>query len=549
MMGNRQNAPSQLAESRVFAFKTWIMRYGVLTAAFLAVMGLAVLFQFPTISQAFPGGDDSGYLFDGVRFVEQGVWMPLGSGPLAGMVNGAVYAFFPRDHMLLGQVSEIRRIILLLTIMAAIGLAAARFGGWRAALAAMAVAAIARPISTVLENSADGLYTAFSAFSFAALLWAWPRGDGQNPHSRHWLMLVGGLLMGVGALARLDGLLLGCLLIVGIWFLCGRNRIGASMAGFFAGGMAVPLLVFIFAYASVTGRWDPQFGQRSYLAFEQGHNFLYSGRYDIVPNPSSSTLYGTADENGYSVPRAILRNPRAFVSRIPLVLADAARKFYIAYSIIGGLLFLFLVAAGLAVKKRKSDLPVAFLMLIWCVPLAGYLLASYRPGFFGTVFPELLTVAMLGVIPVVTEVRALAGSANRPLLILWALIVLGVVGSQAQYVAEQMRDLSAQRHSEDAYRNWLQELESQVPQGACLISYNAAEAIYSNHAVFTRWTVFFETKSPSDLRQTMTAGDCRFLIVSPDLREAAPDFSSLAPQTLLPFYTSADSTQTIYRLP
>ena len=44
------------------------------------LFGFGILCQLPILTVHFPGLDDSGYLFDGVRLVEQGTLMPLGSG-------------------------------------------------------------------------------------------------------------------------------------------------------------------------------------------------------------------------------------------------------------------------------------------------------------------------------------------------------------------------------------------------------------------------------------------------------------------------------------
>lgn len=133
---------------------------GWLTTILLFVFG--IICQLPVLSVMFPGLDDSGYLFDGVRLVEQGTWMPLGSGPLSGILNGIIYIFFPHDHMLLGYVSILRRIILLIGIMAAAGFAGRAVGGKWTGWAAMAVAAMMRPLSTILMVTADSLYAALA---------------------------------------------------------------------------------------------------------------------------------------------------------------------------------------------------------------------------------------------------------------------------------------------------------------------------------------------------------------------------------------------------
>jgi hypothetical protein len=521
-------------------------RYGPVIT--LLLFGFGILCQWPVLAVMFPGLDDSGYLFDGVRLVEQGTLMPLGSGPLSGILNGFLYLFFPHDHMLLGYVSLLRRIVLLVVILSAAGIAGKALGGKWAGWAAMAVTAIARPVTTTLGVTADSLYCALAGMSFAVLITGWA---GENLRkgkigSAHWVAV--GLLLGLATLARLDGLLLGVILIPVLWFFRGRNRPAAREAGIYAAGFLAPVAVYLLVYGIVTGRWDPQIGQRSYLAFEQAHNFLYTGRYEVIPTPSSADLYGTAEENGYSIVSAIMRNPSAFIARLPLTAANAVRIFYDAYSILGGAMFLFLAAGGAAALWRQSYRGVLGFALLWCLPLAGYALASYRQGFFGMLFPVLLTLVVAGSVPVFLQFRQLVRSELVPLLTVWLLVAAGMAGANAAFLAGQIRGWSSARQSENQYRSWLMELSDQVPRGECVISYSAAPAVYSNHDVYGHWQLFYEVRDAEELRSAMESAGCRYLVVDDDLRTLAPQFVSIAEQTLSPIYLSRDGLRVILEL-
>ena len=519
---------------------------GILVTALL--FGFGILCQLPVLGEMFPGLDDSGYLFDGVRLVEQGTLMPLGSGPLSGILNGVIYLFFPRDHMLLGYVSIVRRILLLIGIMAAAGIAGkavgGRWGGW----GAMAVVAIARPVTTALMVTADSLYSALAGLGFALLISGWLAGRtaGGKMGIARWIGV--GLLLGFTALARLDGVILGVALTAVIWWFRGRNKSTARDALIFAGAFILPVAGYVLAYGIVTGQWDPQIGQRSYLAFEQGHNFLYTDRYEVIPSPSSADLYGTAEENGNSVLRAIARNPKAFLSRLPRTAANAVRMFYDAYSILGGAMLLFLAAGGAFTLWNAGKRAVLGLALLWCLPLAGYALASYRPGFFGMLFPVLLTLVVAGTVPVVGQFRALLKSEQAPLLAVWLLVAVSMLGAQLAFAAGQWRGWNAKRQSEDQYRIWLTELSEQIPRGQCVVSYSSAEAIYSNHTVYGHWQLFYEAGNSDTLRKAMSDSGCRYLVVDDDMRGLAPDFVPIAENALSPIYTSRDGSRTIYEL-
>jgi hypothetical protein len=534
--------------SRILKRKHPLPLPGSGTLVTLLLFGFALLCQLPVLLDRFPGLDDSGYLFDGVRLVEQGTLLPLGSGPLSGILNGAIYLFFPRDHMLLGYVSILRRILLLAGILAAAGIAGkavgGRWGGW----AAMAVAAAARPVTTALMVTSDSLYSALASLGFAVVICGWileKRSGGRIGIAR-WAGA--GLLLGFAALTRLDGVIVGAILIPVVWWFRGRGRSAARDSLVFAGAFLLPIALYLLAYGVATGKWDPQIGQRSYLAFEQGHNFLYTDRYEVIPSPSSADLYGTAEENRYSVLRAIARNPQAFLSRLPRTAANAVRMFYDAYSILGGAMFLFLAAGGAVALWNGGKRAVLGLSLLWCLPLLGYGLASYRPGFFGMLFPVLLTLAVAGAVPVAEQFRTLWKSDAAPLLAVGSLVALAMLGAQLAFAAGQFRAWGAKRDSDDRFQAWLSELAAQVPKGECVISYSTADVIYSNHDVYGHWQLFYEVADADALRKAMAEAGCRYLVMDDGLRSLAPDFVPVAEEALTPVYTSRDGSRTILEL-
>jgi hypothetical protein len=132
------------------------------------------------------------------------------------------------------------------------------------------------------------------------------------------------------------------------------------------------------------------------------------------------------------------------------------------------------------------------------------------------------------------------------LLAVWLLVAAGMVGGNAAYAAGQFRDWERVRQSEDSYRSWLLELADQVPRGECVVAYDAASAIYSNHAVYGHWQLFYEVEDADALHAALEGAGCRFLVVDDDLRVLAPSFASLVEQSLSPLYVSRDGTRTIF---
>jgi hypothetical protein len=228
--------------------------------------------------------------------------------------------------------------------------------------------------------------------------------------------------------------------------------------------------------------------------------------------------------------------------------ANAVRMFYDAYSILGGAMFLFLAAGGAAALWRGIRRPVLGFALLWCMPLLGYALASYRPGFFGMLLPVLLSLVVAGSVPVIENFLALWKTEQISLIAVWLLVAAGMLGSQFAFVAGQFRGWSAARQGENAYRTWLSELSSQIPRGECVIAFNATDAIYSNHSVYGNWQLFYNARDPAALRTAMRESGCRFLVVDSDLQTFAPEFVPVVEQSLRLDYSTTDGSRKVYEL-
>jgi uncharacterized membrane protein len=211
-------------------------------------------------------------------------------------------------------------------------------------------------------------------------------------------------------------------------------------------------------------------------------------------------------------------------------------------------MFLFLAAGGAVALWKQSRRAVLGLALLWCLPLLGYTLASYRPGFFAMLLPVLLALVVAGSLAAVANVRTLWKSDQAPLLAVWLLVAAGMLGSQLAFMAGQFRGWGATRKAEDQYQAWLSELSSQVPRGQCVIAFSATDAIYSNHSVYGNWQLFYEVSDPGALREAMAAAGCSYLIVDPDLQSLAPQFVPVAEEALQLEYTSRDGSRKIYEL-
>ena len=529
-------------------------QFALSAAGALLVLLVGIALNISDLIVSLPTGDESGYLADGASLVEEGKVLAIGSGPLPSLVNGLLDLPFRGNHLRLGLVSTIRRFLTYGAIVAAVWWAARRVGGATAGWVAFVMAAVGRPVSVALENSADALYTSLSALAFAlgaALLLDWL--DRKGP-PRRWRgrSIALGAVLGTSALARLDGLVLGVLVVA---FALGFGLMGRWPAGdrqalrriglFGLAGFALPVVGWVVVSGLLRGNWDSQILQRSYLAFEQGHNFLYSGSFSVPPPVTAADLYGTAAANHYSVLRAVAHNPRALLARVPRVLANAARMYENSYGIVAGLLVLLLALAGAIYLGTILPALLGFTGL-WFIPLLGYLLASYRPGFFSTVYPEMLVLLSAGLAAGLHQYRTFwAQAALRPSLFSTALILLLALGGNLEYGVQQ--GLAWIRGSgNSAELQWVEMLSQRIPPGSCLISYDTADAIYANLRPNSDWMTFFDTRDASSLVEFMQSQDCHYVEVDSDLVTYAPGYAQLVEATLVPQFSSADGTRKVF---
>lgn len=523
-------------------------------AAVLLIVLFGIGLNVSELVVSLPTGDESGYLLDGANLVEHGTVLAIGSGPLPSLVNGLLDLPFRGDHLRLGLVSTIRRILTYGGILLAVWWAARRVGGETAGWIGLVLAAVGRPVSVALDNSADALYMTLSALAFAlgAAMVLDLIGKKEPPRGWTGRSVALGALLGMAALAHLDGLALGVLVfacalalaIMGRW--PREDRQALLRAGLFGlGGFALPVVGWIVVSSLLRGSWDTQILQRSYLAFEQGHNFLYSGRFEVPPPVTSDQLYGTAVANHDSVLRAVARNPRAFLARVPLVLADAVRMFENSYGIVAGLLVLLLAVAGAIYLGTVVPAFLGFAGL-WFVPLLGYLFASYRPGFFSTVYPEVLVLLSAGMAALLGEFRSLwPRAALRPTLFTSVLLLLLAVGGNIEYGAGQgLAWVRGRGTSPDL--QWVEALSQHIPRGSCIISYDTADPIYANLVPNGDWMTYFETHSASSLIEFMQAQDCHYVEVDNDLITYAPGYAKLVEATLVLKFSSAAGTRKVF---
>jgi hypothetical protein len=288
-----------------------------------------------------------------------------------------------------------------------------------AASAVMLGLLLVTPISLdFLRFPTDPLFASMAAISLAFVL-------AYHRSGRVREALWASFFLGLAALARNDGLILFLVFVPIVVFLCGRlSRWHVTLAA-----AVGPFLAVVGGYVLLAGLMTGFYGlgtmQRTYDNFESGQQVVYHGPGEtnavIEARLEARRLFGTPEENGYSVFRAIWRNPKAYMARLEAVTRSLPDTLLHAYGIrFTAVIFLLVVRGIIDLVRRRKYRRLAILAL-WSAPLlTGFVITIFRPGHM--LFPFYVVFAFAGI----GLVAALGDLGGRRGKLVWS-VVLGLL--------------------------------------------------------------------------------------------------------------------------
>jgi hypothetical protein len=247
----------------------------------------------------------------------------------------------------------------------------------------------------LLDNGSNALFAAMSGFA----LWQTLAFLRVQRIKHLWL---GSLFLGLAALSRNEGPVL-FLIYLGLVFVpC--FRAGLVKKGIVACVVPFAVLVggYVLLYALQTGHFDLGNSVRSYQAFEQGQGMAYVESYGakafyVEGELEARKLFGTAEENHYSILKAIRRNPAAYVRRILHLAMHAVQDtIYIYGQYFGLLCFAFATRGVIELVRRKSFMLLTTLVL-WSGYAILYVLLCYQTSHLLMPFLTVFSLASIGV--------------------------------------------------------------------------------------------------------------------------------------------------------
>lgn len=326
--------------------------------------------------------DESVYVNTGRSFLK-GELPTFSRNPLIGLFYAILYLVYGRSPFWMLYSISLGRFILFGLMWLSSYLVARQFAKFFHPLAMAGPILLFPVLVDILLNPSDALFAAMSGFAFWQLIGFY--NDRKKSH-----LWKASLFIGLSALSRNDGL---TLFIIFLFLVAWMVR---SLRWDFA--WLVPTVIpfaalvggYLLFYGAVTGRFESGTAERSYIAFQQGQSVDYKRDPNCKQKwlqcavLKAQELYGSGSENGYSILRAISRNPQAFASRLgkivsalPLLIRD----------VFGERMFVFvfiLAARGLWELIRKKQYLLVASLLLWTAYLSVYFLTFFRVGYLRT---------------------------------------------------------------------------------------------------------------------------------------------------------------------
>jgi len=373
----------------------------------------AVLIWFPAF---FPHledinlWDEAIYINMGRQLVEDGTFPTLAWSPLLAWIYG-IFFLITGNHPLWLLVScSLGRILFFLLLWIATSLLTMEVAKMSKVIERNEIPGLLSQVVLVifpfplllLTNPSDALYAGLLAFALTFLIRYLYEKTVQN-------LIISSLLIGMSSLVRNDGwvvylLISGLLVIFGMTKKITLNRLTLFFIPFI-----VVISSFILLRGLITQDYRLHIGDRTYVAFEQGQQFVSTSDLGLSSMEGAvldaRSIYGTPEENENSVFRAISNNPDAFIRRLVVIIRGIPTQIVNVYGERLSVVLLGLSVIGMFVLLRAHYFDVAMIFVLIFLSLGVYLITFFRVGYYLLVSPLVVTLCTTGYIAIVKSMR------------------------------------------------------------------------------------------------------------------------------------------------
>jgi hypothetical protein len=370
---------------------------------FLINFFLVFAIFFPNLSDINPW-DEASYFRGGQLLMEGGPFPSLGGNPLTLIFFGITYLPFRASPYWMVQSISLARILLFTLLWLGTYRVARELSDFSPAVIALGIFLVTPLAIEMLRFPSDPLFAGLAALSLGQLL----KYERSNRRSH---LTYASIFMGLAALARNDGLVLFGIFAFLVLILSLRRKdvwrsLLNALAPFF-------LLVggYVLIYGLVTGNFKLGTMERTYENFESGQQAVFSGEGDFSPvigsRQEAQRLFGTAEENHYSVFRAISRNPKAYLQRLTTVVKGLPQLILRAYGIRFAFILFLLAARGVFELARRKEGMLILILILWPAHLlTGFVITLFRTGHLQFPFYVVFALASIGLFAVLSHLRS-----------------------------------------------------------------------------------------------------------------------------------------------
>ncbi len=353
------------------------------------------------------------------KLLAEGQLTPFYRNPLVGILYALTYLPFWNSPFWMMQSAALGRLLLFALLWLAAYLVATRFEK-RYSVFVMAGFILVFPVLTeILVNPSDALFAAMSAFAFWQFL-----GYYLHREKKHLLWV--SVFLGLAALSRNDGLLLFMVFMGLVVILFAREKKDWK---FFLSALPPFVLIvggYLLVFGLVAGEFVFGTTERTYVAFQQGHMFVYAPFGECEHelgclNDAVDVIFGTPAENDYSIFKAIRRNPTAYFERVIEIIKQLPQKLYYAYGLKTGYLMIILALRGVVALIRQKEFGLLALILAWPSYLLVYFLTFFREGYLMSIFFLIFSLGAIGITSIVKNLD------NRPERLTWTALLMLVI--------------------------------------------------------------------------------------------------------------------------
>ena len=355
--------------------------------------------------------DEAGYIESGRQLI-QGRWTPYGQSPLTSFLYALTYLPVQASAYWLVHSCAIGRFVLFVLLWLSAYLVAKQLSRISPPQLMLGLLFVSPVLASLVKNGSHALFAAMSALAFYQFL-----RFHHTENLNH--LLAASVFVGLAALSRAgEGLILFFTLAVAAVLLGRASKRSMNLLA----TCIVPFSIIVGTYVSLhflsTGELTLGMADYSYTTFEQGHRLASRGYYD---ENEAHQVFGTPEENRNSVMNAILRNPTAYLQRIPRLVALLPSSAVYAYGGGIGILFFLLAAIGAIEILRKKYYALFLLFIFWPTYSALYLLLVFQETHL--LLPYYIVFFLTGV----GLTSVVSGFASIKERLLWSATLLGLV--------------------------------------------------------------------------------------------------------------------------